>query len=133
MATTILNYPGHLGLWKELEGSDVHSLKNILTLDLHWHTMFDELQLGFEPTVRFVPLHVRPGRVSTRRWLFSSLTGNPRYVYKLRPIITTGHYGTASPIKATPSLRQSPSRLPNLRWNHYPPRHTCTCTPHAVG
>lgn len=49
---------GYRKILEELNGSKIHCLENILTLDSSIHTFFDELKLWFEPTVGHSP-HVR--------------------------------------------------------------------------
>jgi hypothetical protein len=45
---------GYSEIINELAGENIHSLSNILTLSHDIHTQFDNLNLWFEATVRFL-------------------------------------------------------------------------------
>jgi hypothetical protein len=43
---------GHETLPDELNGSKIHRLENVMTLENGFHTLFDQLEIWFVPTVR---------------------------------------------------------------------------------
>ena len=55
-AWAVLKCFGYNTIFDELNGSGIHRLENILTLDVRYHRAFDELKLWFEPIVSLVPL-----------------------------------------------------------------------------
>ena len=50
-AWSVIKYFGYPEIQAELAGANIHSLRNILTLESSIHTLFDELALWLEPTV----------------------------------------------------------------------------------
>ena len=51
---TVIGYFGYPEILDELNGSNLHSLRNVLTLEAFVHTLFDALRLWLEPTVRLL-------------------------------------------------------------------------------
>jgi hypothetical protein len=48
----VMNRFGHEKLLDELNGLKIHRLENVMTVGHTFHTLFDQLQIWFVPTVR---------------------------------------------------------------------------------
>jgi hypothetical protein len=58
MAWTVMKWFGGIKVEDELNGSQIHQLENIITMDSNIHKSFDNLQLWLEAVVHFSLLPV---------------------------------------------------------------------------
>jgi len=81
-AWAVLQRFGYVEFFTELNGTGIHRLSNVMTLDSGWHDKFDTLQLWFEPMVGFISLSL---------FYCSLLASTGRRSAKLSPIQSRKH------------------------------------------
>lgn len=80
---TIMHRFGYKGIPGGLDGTGIHRLENVLTLDASVHLAFDALTLWFEPTVSIYILSLYTGFTCPR--LFRTHHTSTRFVLETRP------------------------------------------------